>query len=167
MLVFYILMFIVFAMNIFHINLHLREYGGKPDLLPYKYVSPMVSFGWFAWVAMLFTDPIRVSFGHWRIPGLFAGVLGIVLVYLGHRDVPFEDQRKLVTTGVFAYVPHPIYYGSILCLVGFPVATGSLYTLYASFFLVILNLYWRHMEEKNLIKRFGSDYKDYKMKTKI
>jgi len=167
MLVFQILLLIALVINIFHTYLHWRGCTGRSELLSHKYVSPMVSLGWVAWAAMLFTDPSRVLFGLLRIPALIVGIAGIVLVYLGHRDVPFEDSGKLVTTGVFAYIRHPIYYGSILCLVGFPIAVGSLHTLYASLLLATLNLYWRHIEEKNLAKRFGNAYLNYKKRVKL
>jgi len=71
-----------------------------------------------------------------------------------------EPQRgKLVTTGLYRYMRHPMYTFAILVLICSPVMTMNL--LYS---IIIFALYFwigSYFEERNLTKRFGEDYREY------
>ncbi|MDZ7755589.1 isoprenylcysteine carboxylmethyltransferase family protein [Rhodohalobacter sp.] len=71
-----------------------------------------------------------------------------------------EPQRgKLVTTGLYRYMRHPMYTFAMLVLICSPVMTANL--LYT---IIIFALYFwigSYFEEKNLTNRFGEDYREY------
>lgn len=71
-----------------------------------------------------------------------------------------EPHRgKLVTTGLYRYMRHPMYTFAMLVLICSPIMTMNL--LYS---IIIFALYFwigSYFEERNLIARFGSDYKEY------
>jgi protein-S-isoprenylcysteine O-methyltransferase Ste14 len=78
----------------------------------------------------------------------------------------FEATSKLVTTGIFKYIRHPLY-SSLLFLtwgIFFKNATLSLsiVSLISTFFLFITA--WH--DEKECIQFFGEEYKAYMKKTK-
>jgi len=71
-----------------------------------------------------------------------------------------EPRRgKLVTTGLYRYMRHPMYTFAMLVLICSPVMTMNL--LYS---IIIFALYFwigSYFEERNLTKRFGEDYRVY------
>ena len=71
-----------------------------------------------------------------------------------------EPQRgKLVTTGLYRYMRHPMYTFAMLVLICSPVMTLNL--LYS---IIIFALYFwigSYFEERNLTNRFGEDYREY------
>ena len=90
----------------------------------------------------------------------------IYLFKSGHGVVS-GDQRatKVVSTGAFRYVRHPLYLGSILIYFGMTVSTASLFCLTL---LVLIALFYNYIagyEEKLLEVKLGQDYIAYKKKT--
>jgi len=71
-----------------------------------------------------------------------------------------EPRRgKLVTTGLYRFMRHPMYTFAMLVLICSPVMTMNL--LYS---IIIFALYFwigSYFEERNLTKRFGEDYREY------
>jgi protein-S-isoprenylcysteine O-methyltransferase Ste14 len=83
---------------------------------------------------------------------------------LAGLKVVFADRREkphVITTGVFSFVRHPIYLGSILAYLGMILMTLSL--LCVALWLVIVVFYYliSKFEEKLLLQRFESAYEDY------
>lgn len=74
-----------------------------------------------------------------------------------------EPQRgKLVTTGLYGYMRHPMYTFVILVMAASPVMTTNL--VYS---ILIFGIYFwvgSIFEERNLVKRFGDDYRAYQKK---
>jgi len=81
-------------------------------------------------------------------------------------NISIDSDRKLITNGPYHWLRHPSYTGSILSLVGFPVAMG---TWFAGVLVLILSLasyYYRAKnEEKALLEAFGQEYRDYMQHT--
>ena len=75
------------------------------------------------------------------------------------------DTRKLVTTGLYSRIRHPIYLFSTLAVLGTAVCLHSIY-FYAFVGLAVAAQLWRiRMEEKVLRERFGQAYLDYRRRT--
>lgn len=75
----------------------------------------------------------------------------------GYLDEP--ERGDLVTEGMFKYMRHPMYTFGMLVLISSPIMTANL-----TYTIVIFGLYFwigSIYEEKNLIKRFGDDYREY------
>ena len=71
-----------------------------------------------------------------------------------------EPKRgKLITTGLYRYMRHPLYTFSMIVLIASPVMTHNLI-----YIIGCVGIYFwigSFFEERNLIKRFGDDYKKY------
>jgi protein-S-isoprenylcysteine O-methyltransferase Ste14 len=76
-----------------------------------------------------------------------------------------ERQQKLVTTGVYGFVRHPMYLGGLLMFIGAPMLMGSYYGVGISFLIVILVGLRTLGEEKMMSEEFET-YKTYKLKVK-
>ena len=120
---------------------------------------------------------------HWRLyEGETFYYLGIVLFIIGyalrltarialHKQfsvfVALQKEHKLITSGMYHYVRHPIYTAGIISFLGFILIANSLLGLLVGLFLVFPALLYRiHVEEQILIAHFGKEYVEYKKKVK-
>lgn len=76
------------------------------------------------------------------------------------------EGHKLVTHGVYKYVRHPSYTGSILLWLGFTLLLNSILGFIVMLPSVILVLIRITFEEKMLIRAFGQQYIDFMKRTK-
>jgi len=94
-------------------------------------------------------------------------VAGWYLARQGMKEVfgTTMEAPKIINTGVFRLVRHPIYTGAILFYLAASLTTLSLVS--AGFWFVIIGfyIYISKYEEKILTEAFGDDYLKYKKKT--
>jgi protein-S-isoprenylcysteine O-methyltransferase Ste14 len=71
--------------------------------------------------------------------------------------------EKLITTGLYRFVRHPIYVGCIIALFGWCLFWEVLYVLYFMVPIFIIGLMIKTFQkERDLEKVFGNEYKEYK-----
>ncbi len=75
-----------------------------------------------------------------------------------------ENIKKLVTTGVYAKIRHPIYLGRIFLNIGFLIIFPILSMLIVAIVFVIFWYLLALYEEMILTYKFGNRYKKYKKK---
>jgi protein-S-isoprenylcysteine O-methyltransferase Ste14 len=73
-----------------------------------------------------------------------------------------EEIRKLVTSGIYSKVRHPIYLGRMLLNIGFLIMFPIVPMLAVSLIFVIVWFLMALSEEMFLMKKFGRSYKKYK-----
>ena len=122
---------------------------------------------WVSWFSLPEADPVPLGLPEtvrWAGLAVFAigTFLGVgALVQL--RGV--ENIDRLVTTGLFSRIRHPMYLGFICWLLGWGIARDA----GASFLLGLVGiasvLWWRHLEEKRLEQQFGDRYLQYRRVT--
>lgn len=108
---------------------------------------------------------LGVFISQWvRVP--IAGIIIIVAVWLIQKSqtVVFGEVRdppRVIDTGVFGWVRHPMYLGALLALLGFVVSTCSLLSL--AVWVAMCVFYGRitAFEEEVLVKIFGQSYVNY------
>jgi len=77
----------------------------------------------------------------------------------------YETPSKFVDYGPFKISRHPVYLGMFLILLGVFVICGSIITIvFPIIFLLIIEKVFIPLEERNMIKKFGKKYLDYKRK---
>jgi protein-S-isoprenylcysteine O-methyltransferase Ste14 len=136
------------------------------------------SFGVVAFVAMFVVPALDHRFGWSQVPGwvAIAGdvlvVLGFVFVYLVFKENSFTSGvievaagQKLVTSGPYALVRHPMYLGSLVMLMGIPLALGSLWGLLTmvTMALVIIS---RLLQEETFLVGHLAGYGEYRERVK-
>lgn len=103
--------------------------------------------------------------------GLFISFIIIFLVIkentYASRSVKIQEERehRVVTTGPYKYVRHPMYGGGIGVLLCIPLALGSLYTLIPGVLCVILFVFRTHLEDRMLREKLPG-YREYADKTR-
>ena len=90
------------------------------------------------------------------------GIAMLVVIQNGYAaaTVTVESGQKLVCTGLYRLVRHPMYTGNLIMMVGIPLALGSHWGLV---FVIpgLLVLVIRIRDEEQLLKRELSGYRDY------
>jgi protein-S-isoprenylcysteine O-methyltransferase Ste14 len=98
--------------------------------------------------------------------GLVFCVYGVIC--LGRSFSPLPTPRKnhrLVTTGLYAHLRHPIYGGLILAALGLAAVTRSEGRLALAILMWVVLEYKAAAEEAALAVRYGADYKAYAART--
>jgi len=80
--------------------------------------------------------------------------------------LPLVATRRLITSGPYSHSRNPMATGTTMVYGGIAVWMGSLSALaLASIYPIVITLYTRLVEEKELERRFGPEYVSYKRKT--
>ena len=80
-------------------------------------------------------------------------------------NVRVEEGQKVISTGMYGIIRHPMYFGALFLLVGTPLALGSWWSLLlVPLFLPIL--YFRMANEEKVLKRDLQGYKEYTRKVR-
>ncbi len=102
------------------------------------------------------------------VPGFgfaFWAVLAEVLIG-GGTPVPVMPTQKLVVRPPFTYCRNPMGLGTTIALVGVGLLFNSPSFVGVSLiFGILLFLYYKFIEEKELVERFGEEYLAYRDKT--
>lgn len=143
------------------------RYHGIARFFSFESIALMTALDFKYWFTSPFS-PLQIISWVLLFASIYVAAAGFVLlVKMGKPKknlVEFEDTSKLVTTGMYKYIRHPLY--ASLVLLGFGVFFKKKETAQAV--LVIINtlaLYiTARMEEGEMIKGFGDEYVGY-MKT--
>lgn len=93
--------------------------------------------------------------------GRLLGLRGII----GLPEVYEEIPGRFVTTGAFSVIRHPTYLAHTTMLTGVFLSTGVISTgIVAVVDLSLIYLIIIPLEEKELLNRFGEEYRDYRNK---
>jgi len=99
-----------------------------------------------------------------RAFGFIVFAFGLFLILWGAhslRKEVFVPGDKLVVTGTYKYVRHPMYLGGIVGAFGLALFAGSLLGAVYSFVLALVLSHIADAEEQELRARFGEAYKEY------
>ena len=117
----------------------------------------------FRWSAM----PPRVA-----LVGDAFVVLGLVIIFLVFRENTFSAQtveveagHRVIATGPYALVRHPMYAGGLVFILGIPLALGSLWGLASIVFFTPVAA-WRILDEENLLAKDLPGYAEYEKRVK-
>ena len=106
------------------------------------------------------------------------GILTIIIAFiimlvsikdLGRNLSPFPkpiNKSKLVTTGIYRFTRHPMYYSLIFISIGFFIIKLSIYYLFLTISLALIIKFKIALEEKYLMNKF-KNYLLYKNEVKV
>jgi protein-S-isoprenylcysteine O-methyltransferase Ste14 len=80
--------------------------------------------------------------------------------------ITVQEGHKVIRTGPYAIVRHPIYSGFMLATFGTALAIGQVGGLVATALIVICWAYKSRLEEGYMIQQFGAEYEDYRHQVK-
>jgi protein-S-isoprenylcysteine O-methyltransferase Ste14 len=131
-----------------------------------------------AFAAVIVIPALDHRFGWSTVPweivalGDVGVALGILLIFFVFRENSFTAatievvaDQKVISTGPYAFVRHPMYVGGLVFILGIPLALGSWWGL----LMVVLFapiLVWRILDEEKFLVKNLSGYSEYEDKVK-
>jgi protein-S-isoprenylcysteine O-methyltransferase Ste14 len=98
--------------------------------------------------------------------------LGLLIIFLVFRENTFTSatievrlEQRVIVTGPYRVVRHPMYAGALLLLLAMPVALGSFVGLVV-FPPMVLVIVWRLVDEERYLAKNLAGYADYQRKTR-
>jgi protein-S-isoprenylcysteine O-methyltransferase Ste14 len=83
---------------------------------------------------------------------------------VGLKVAETHRAENVVTTGVYSLVRHPQYLGALLAHLAISILLSALYSFLLTPFMIVYLYLIAWKEEKELIKEFGKEYEDYKVR---
>ncbi|MGH6867067.1 MAG: methyltransferase family protein [Methyloceanibacter sp.] len=133
----------------------------------------LVSTAWISWFVLMGLDAVRYR---WSDVPVWIQVAGFVLICLGCYlvgltfkantyaapviKIQSDRAHRVVSTGPYAYVRHPMYAGALLLILGVPLMLGSWLGLATSAVLIAM-LAARAVFEEETLKAELDGYADY------
>lgn len=121
---------------------------------------------------------LDVRFGWSRLPALviyisavvsLIGYLIVILTFMKNRFasrvIVVEEGQKVITTGPYKVVRHPMYLGTILLYLSSPLVLGSYWAVIPALFMIPVLVY-RIINEEEILKRDLPGYVEYTEKTR-
>jgi len=122
---------------------------------------------WVSWVILSLVPqammPLPLSIA--ILFGLFLSLIGIAMFFEAKKELKgFREPGKLVTTGLYGRVRHPMYLGWMLVLLGFPLVFRAVLAFIVSIFLSAILVLWAYVEERELELKYGDEHRSYRRK---
>ena len=139
------------------------------------FIMPLMSVGFFG---SLLIAPLGRRFGWHELPfwicllGLLVSCAGNVILLMAmyqnahaSKILDINMQQKLIDSGLYSRVRHPLYSGAILMVIGLPIALGSLWGLIPAS-LACFTLIWRIKFEEQMLVAGMDGYPAYRERVK-
>lgn len=129
-------------------------------------ITWLVNPNWMQWAAIPLPDWAR-----WFGVGL--GIIAVPLMYwlfksIGRnitQTVKTRKDHKLVTTGPYHWVRHPLYSVGTMLFLSFSLMAANWFIALTTLLGLVMLMVRLPKEEANLIERFGDDYRTYMKQT--
>ena len=137
---------------------------------PQKIIVSLIILTFFIFIIL---PPLDYRVGLSPVPAYLSlvGDIVIVLSFLfifwvlkvnsfAAANVSVADDHKVIDTGPYAYVRHPMYAGTLWLFIGIPLALGSWLTI-CLVPLILPVLFWRLLDEERILRRDLPGYNEY------
>jgi protein-S-isoprenylcysteine O-methyltransferase Ste14 len=153
-----------------------RRMRGGPTAETETTQKVIMFFASVGFIALLVVPALDHRFG-WSVVPLAGVVAGDILVAMGFyvifrvyrvntftaATIQVAADQRVISTGPYAIVRHPMYAGASLYVVGTPLALGSYWGLLAAAAMLPF-LIWRLVDEERLLARNLPGYTEYQQR---
>jgi protein-S-isoprenylcysteine O-methyltransferase Ste14 len=177
----------VFGVSVLAITLYLMK--NDPQLLERRVQAGPVAeqqtsqkiiqgLAGIAFIATIVLPALDHRFGwsrvpqYWVIGGDILVALGLYFVFLVFKENSYTSavievgvEQKIISTGPYAYVRHPMYIGALVMLLGVPMALGSWWGL-LTIIPMTMTIIWRLLDEEKFLLKNLLGYADYQKKVR-
>jgi len=144
-----------------------------------KVVLSIFFIGFLVWFALMPLDAKRFhwspTFPLWtRITGAVLLIFASLILFGALKDNTFaapvvkmqkERGQKVVSTGLYSIVRHPMYAGATLLFISSPLLLSSVYGLALGFVLIVI-IAVRSVGEESMLKQELEGYREYMQKVR-
>lgn len=162
-----VLMTIALAGLSWIISIKEKRYHGIFRFVSFESILILVLMNYPVW----FKDPLSwYQLVSWILLGgsVLVAILGFYLYY--HHGKPadgMERTTKLITSGLYRHIRHPLYLSLILGGFGVMMKDLNWQSLITAFVNLLALYLTARVEEREMIKRFGKEYVSYMGRTKM
>jgi protein-S-isoprenylcysteine O-methyltransferase Ste14 len=153
-----------------------RRMRGGPTAEKEPTQKIIMLFASIGFIALLVIPALDFRFGWSRapLPVVITGDLlvatGFYFTFLVYKENTFTsatievaENQKVISTGPYALVRHPMYASALCYLIGTPLALGSFWGLVALVFMLPF-LLWRLLDEERFLAKNLPGYTEYQKK---
>src|SRR5215813_11011465 len=150
-----------------------RHMSGGPTAEKRATQKIILLFASVGFIGLLVVPALDYRFGWSAVPlpivilGDLLVAVGLYLVFLVYKEntytsatIEVAENQKVISTGPYALVRHPMYASSSLYVVGTPIALGS-YWGFLAFAFMMPFLIWRLFDEEKFLARNLPGYAEY------
>ena len=135
----------------------------------FNYLTLIVVYVAFSLLVIRYFKEITFVNGYTYV-GLIWMIVSLVFftfarIQLGDSFQITAEAKRLVKTGIYKKIRHPIYLFGFTFVLGFFIFTQVFYGLIFLFALAVLQVNRIKKEEQVLIEKFGDEYVEYKKQT--
>lgn len=129
-------------------------------------VGYLINPSWVAWA--------RISLPDWvRWLGVLLALIVVPCIYwlfssIGNNISPVQATRqnhRLITSGPYRYIRHPLYTFGTLLIVAIVLMTGLWWLAVGALVPIAILLFRTPIEEARLVETFGDEYREYMKRT--
>jgi protein-S-isoprenylcysteine O-methyltransferase Ste14 len=155
-----------------------RRMRGGPTAETRPTQKVIMVFTSLAFLGLILIPALNYRFGMPTVPlyvvltGDFLVAIGFYFIFFVYREntytsatVQVIENQRVIDTGPYALVRHPMYASALLYLLGTPLALGS-YCGLVPFVLVIPFLVWRLLDEERMLTRELEGYSEYQQRVR-
>jgi protein-S-isoprenylcysteine O-methyltransferase Ste14 len=150
-----------------------RRMRGGPAAEKEKPQKIIMSLAMMGFIGLLLIPAFDHRFGWSRVP-TYVCLIGDALVAIGFllvfsvvkvntyaaSTIEIAEDQKVISTGPYAFVRHPMYAGSFPILIGTPLALGSWWGV-SALIVIVPALIWRLVEEESFLRKNLPGYTEY------
>jgi protein-S-isoprenylcysteine O-methyltransferase Ste14 len=155
-----------------------RRMRGGPTAENRPTQKVIMVFTSLAFLGLIVVPALNHRFGRPEVPlyvvitGDFLVAIGFYFIFYVYRENTYTSatvqvvaNQRVIDTGPYALVRHPMYASALLYLLGTPLALGSYWGL-LPFFFVIPFLVWRLFDEEKMLTRELEGYSEYQQRVR-
>lgn len=143
------------------------RYHGIPRFFVFESILVLFLLNYSRWFESPFSLRQVIS---WilLVASAWAAIYGFVLLKrLGKPDSNFENTSKIVKSGLYGYIRHPLYFSLFLLGTGIVLKDPGTVQLLLGFVIVVAVYVTARMEEGEMTAKFGEEYRSYMKETKM
>jgi protein-S-isoprenylcysteine O-methyltransferase Ste14 len=155
-----------------------RRMSGGPGAEKEPTQKIIMSFASVGFIGLLVIPALdhRLAWSHMPLYVALAGdvfvVLGWIAIFFVFREnsyssatIELAPDQKVISTGLYGWVRHPMYAGGLVMLLGMPLALGSWWGVLV-FIAIIPALIWRLLDEEKFLARNLPGYVEYQSRVR-
>jgi protein-S-isoprenylcysteine O-methyltransferase Ste14 len=149
------------------LSIRYKRYHGIARFFAFESIFILVLLNLRVW----FVKPFSVSqIASWIL--LLLSIYVVTTGYLllkrkGKPDSNFENTSLLVKSGIYKYIRHPLYLSVFLLGTGVMLKNPATFQLILGIINLVAVYVTAHIEENEMIAKFGDEYRLYKTETKM
>lgn len=144
-----------------------KRYHGIPRFFAFESIYILLLLNARLW----FREPLswhQVISWIFLISSVYPGIAGYLLLKKrGKSSESFENTTVLVKESLYKYIRHPLYSSLLFFGTGVMFKDPGIYQIIAGGVLIVAITFTALTEEKEMISKFGNEYREYMKETKM